>query len=87
VRSISKSSTGRNKMKFNVVIEKDAEGGYVVSCPAIKGCHSQGETVEEALKNIKEAIIGCLQTLNERAKKVARRRGPSRVTVHEIRVA
>lgn len=74
-------------MKFNVVIEKDAEGGYVVSCPAIKGCHSQGETVEEALKNIKEAIIGCLQTLNKRAKKVARRRGPSRVTVHEIRVA
>ena len=74
-------------MKFNVVIEKDPEGGYVVSCPAIKGCHSQGETVEEALKNIKEAIIGCLQTLNERAKKVARRRGPSRATVHEIRVA
>lgn len=74
-------------MKFNVVIEKDSEGGYVVSCPAIKGCHSQGETVEEALKNIKEAITGCLQTLNERAKKVARRRGPSRVTVHEIRVA
>ncbi len=50
-------------MKFNVVIEKDTEGGYVVSCPAIKGCHSQGETVKEALKNIKEAITGCLQTL------------------------
>ena len=74
-------------MKFNVVIEKDPEGGYVVSCPAIKGCHSQGETVEETLKNIKEAITGCLQTLNERAKKAARRRGPSRVTVHEIRLA
>ncbi|OGQ48635.1 MAG: hypothetical protein A3I10_05405 [Deltaproteobacteria bacterium RIFCSPLOWO2_02_FULL_57_26] len=74
-------------MKFSVVIEKDPEGGYVVSCPAIKGCHSQGDTVEEALKNIKEAISGCLKTLNERAKKVARRRDPSRVTVSEIRVA
>lgn len=74
-------------MKFSVVVEKDPEGGYVVSCPAIKGCHSQGDTVEEALKNIKEAISGCLKTLNDRAKKVARRRGPSRVTVREIRVA
>ena len=74
-------------MKFSVVIEKDPEGGYVVSCPAIKGCHSQGDTVEEALKNIKEAISGCLKTLNERAKKVARRRGSSRVTLREIRVA
>lgn len=56
-------------MKFSVVTEKDKEGGYVVSCPAIKGCHSQGDTVEEALSNIKEAITGCLKTLNERAKK------------------
>lgn len=74
-------------MKFNVVIEKESEGGYVVSCPAIRGCHSQGETVKEALKNIREAITGCLHTLNERAKKAARRRRLSRVTVHEIRVA
>lgn len=74
-------------MKFSVVIEKDKEGGYVVSCPAIKGCHSQGDTVREALRNIKEAITGCLKTLNQRAKKVAQRRDPSRVTVREIKVA
>lgn len=53
-------------MKFNVLIEQDEEGGYVVSCPAIKGCHSQGGTMEEALRNIREAISGCLKTLNER---------------------
>jgi predicted RNase H-like HicB family nuclease len=87
VKSISNSHIRSNAMKFSVVVEKDEGGGYIVSCPAIKGCHSQGETVEEALKNIKEAITGCLQTLNERARKVAQRRGPSRVTVHEIRVA
>ncbi|MEK6600905.1 MAG: type II toxin-antitoxin system HicB family antitoxin [Candidatus Binatota bacterium] len=52
-----------------MVIEKEAEGGYVVSCPAIKGCHSQGDTVEEALNNIKEAITGCLKTRNQRAKR------------------
>ena len=74
-------------MKFNVLIEKDPEGGYIVSCPAIKGCHSQGETIDEAVKNIKEAVQGCLKTLNERARKTARRRSGSRVAVREIRVA
>lgn len=55
-------------MKFKVIIREDKEDrGYNVSCPAIPGCHSQGDTVEEALKNIKEAIEACLEVLNERA--------------------
>jgi len=55
-------------MKFQVVIEEDLEGGgYVVHCPALQGCWSQGGTIEEALENIKEAIAGYLKTLNERA--------------------
>ena len=55
-------------MKFQVVIEEDMEdGGYVVHCPALKGCWSQGDTIEEALGNIKEAIVGYLKTLNDRA--------------------
>ncbi len=54
-------------MKFRVIIREDPEdGGYVVSCPAIPGCHSQGETLEEALDNIKDAISGCIEVLNER---------------------
>jgi len=56
-------------MKFKVIIKEDKEdGGYNVSCPALSGCHSQGDTIEEALKNIKEAIEGCLDVLNERVK-------------------
>ncbi|NMG82851.1 MAG: type II toxin-antitoxin system HicB family antitoxin [Methanosarcinales archaeon] len=55
-------------MKFQVVIEEDLEdGGYVVHCPALKGCWSQGDMIEEALENIEEAIAGYLKTLNERA--------------------
>ena len=55
-------------MKFQVVIEEDLEdGGYIVHCPALKGCWSQGDTIEEALENIKEAIAGYLKTINERA--------------------
>lgn len=41
---------------FTVVLEPEEEGGYHVYCPALKGCHSYGETREEALKNIREAI-------------------------------
>lgn len=40
---------------FPVVIEKD-KNGYFVFCPAFQGCYSQGETYEEAVKNIKDAI-------------------------------
>ncbi len=56
-------------MKFKVILREDKEdGGYNVSCPALPGCHSQGDTIEEALANIKEAIVGCLEVLNERVK-------------------
>jgi len=54
--------------RFKVVLTPCEEGGFVVSCPAIPGCHSQGETEEESLANIKEAIEGCLEVLNERAR-------------------
>lgn len=53
-------------MHFKVVLEEDEEiGGYVVSCPSIPGCFSQGDTTEEALENIKEAIQACLESLAE----------------------
>lgn len=53
-------------MKFKVILEKDEEAsGYVVSCPALPGCHSQGDTIKEALANIKEAIQACLESLSE----------------------
>jgi predicted RNase H-like HicB family nuclease len=55
-------------MKFQVVIKEDLEGGgYIVHCPALKGCWSQGGTIEEVLDNIKKSIVGYLKTLNERA--------------------
>ena len=43
-------------MEIKVILEKQEEGGYTAYVPALKGCISQGETKEEALKNIKEAI-------------------------------
>jgi predicted RNase H-like HicB family nuclease len=53
-------------MHFKVVLEEDEEvGGYVVSCPSLPGCFSQGDTMDEALENIKEAIQACLESLAE----------------------
>jgi predicted RNase H-like HicB family nuclease len=52
-------------MKFKVVLLEAEEGGFVVSCPALPGCHSQGDSEEEARENIKEAIVGCIQSLAE----------------------
>ncbi|MFH1565546.1 MAG: type II toxin-antitoxin system HicB family antitoxin [bacterium] len=46
---------------FPVILQEDETGGYVVSNPAFDGCYSQGETVEEALENIKEATELCLE--------------------------
>jgi predicted RNase H-like HicB family nuclease len=43
-------------MKFKVVIREGEDGWYVVECPSLPGCISQGKTVAEALENIKEAI-------------------------------
>jgi predicted RNase H-like HicB family nuclease len=54
-------------MKLNVFIKPDPEdGGYNVSCPALPGCHSQGETIEEAVGNIQEAVEDCLNVFNNR---------------------
>ena len=74
-------------MQFKVVIEEDSEeGGYVVHCPALKGCWSQGDTIEEALDNIKEAILGYLKTLNERAMHEVTAKNSDRALIKEVAV-
>ena len=53
---------------LDTVIIKDETGGYVVFVPALPGCHTQGETIDEALRNIKEAAELYLETLSEEEK-------------------
>jgi len=50
--------------KVSIVIEKD-DSGYYAYCPELEGCHTQGDTIEEAMDNIKEAIELYLETLSE----------------------
>jgi predicted RNase H-like HicB family nuclease len=49
------------KAVFPVVIEQDEDGIYIASCPVLQGCHTCGETVQEALANIKGAIEAHLE--------------------------
>jgi len=46
---------------FTVVIEKCEDGFFIAEVPSLKGCYTQGKTVEEAMKNIKEVIEMCLE--------------------------
>ncbi|HID19275.1 TPA: type II toxin-antitoxin system HicB family antitoxin [Candidatus Bathyarchaeota archaeon] len=51
--------------EFDAVIVEDEDGGYVAFVPALPGCHTQGDTLEELLRNVKEAIELYLETLTE----------------------
>jgi predicted RNase H-like HicB family nuclease len=53
------------KQSYTVIYEADPEGGFVASVPALPGCYSQGETLEEAEKGVKEAIELYLETLRD----------------------
>ncbi|MHB1260240.1 MAG: type II toxin-antitoxin system HicB family antitoxin [Thermoplasmatota archaeon] len=50
---------------FDVVVTEDEDGMFVATVPALRGCVTQGETKAEALENIKEAIVLCLETGEE----------------------
>ena len=53
-------------LKFNVTLDRDEDGVWVVECPAIPGCVSQGQTRDEAMENIEDAIRLCLEVRAER---------------------
>jgi len=54
-----------NQHTRQVILYKDEDGYWIVECPSLKGCLSQGRTKEEALSNIKEAISGYVAALKE----------------------
>lgn len=70
---------------FKVFLEPDPEyGGYVVVCPSIQGCYSQGKTVDEALANIREAIELCLEEMENRGEEVP---DPNNVLIGSVVIA
>lgn len=51
----------QKKLHLPIIIEQYEDNVYIVSCPAFRGCHSYGNTVEEAMKNLREVIEICLE--------------------------
>jgi predicted RNase H-like HicB family nuclease len=51
----------KHKIHLPILIEQDEDKVYIVSCPTFKGCHSYGNTIDEAMKNIEEVIVMCLE--------------------------
>ena len=67
------------KYRYTVVVERDEDGMYVAYCPALQGCYTQGETYEEVMKNIREAI-----ELNIEARKEMGEEIPIEMAIEEV---
>ena len=70
-------------MDYKVILEPDETGGYVVSCPSFPGCYSQGDTLDEAMENIKEAILLCIEELEAEGEEIP---DPSKTLVGTVMV-
>ncbi len=68
---------------YKVIIEPDDSGGYVVSCPSFSGCYSQGDTIEGAIANIREAILLCIEDIEEESEEIP---DPSRSLIATVMV-
>lgn len=60
-----KQLKGMAAMRFSVTVDRDEDGVWIAECPAIPGCVSQGDTRDEALSNVQEAIALCLDVRAE----------------------
>jgi antitoxin HicB len=67
--------------EFEIVLQPEADGGFSVSVPALPGCHTQGDTREEAVAMAKDAIEGYLEVLTEEGRPLPQPALIERVTV------
>ena len=72
----------RRSPQLPLIVEKDEDGIYVVECPLFEGCYAQGETIDEALKNIREVIA--MITEEEEARRILRTYHPRELSLHTI---
>ncbi|MBE9566499.1 MAG: type II toxin-antitoxin system HicB family antitoxin [Proteobacteria bacterium] len=72
-------------MRYPVIVSPDLEdGGFVAECSALPGCVSEGETIESAMANIRDAIEGCLRVLRDRGEPIPE---PSNTLLATVEVA
>ncbi|MBU3965023.1 type II toxin-antitoxin system HicB family antitoxin [Patescibacteria group bacterium] len=82
--SNSKSKYLSRGQRLPLLVEKGEDGFYVVECPLFEGCYSQGKTIDEALRNIKEAIQLILE--ENKSKEILKGYNPEEISLHTITV-
>jgi len=70
--------------RLPIFVEKGQDGFYVVECPLFDGCYSQGKTIDEALRNIREVIS--LVTEEKQARETLRNYHPEEISLHTIAI-
>ena len=67
---MAKKSLKKKVYQFTAIFEKNEDGSYTVTVPSLPGCISEGDTFDEALKNIKEAIVLYLEVMKKDKEKI-----------------
>jgi predicted RNase H-like HicB family nuclease len=81
-KTLSRFRARRKGIQVPVIVEKDEAGFYVVECPILEGCYSQGRTLDEALRNIREVID--LIAEEKRNREVVESYRPRELSLHTI---
>ncbi len=79
-----KTKTRKMKKQLPLYVEKDEDNFYVVECPLFDGCYSQGSSLDEALKNIKEVIELILEEKSNRD--ILKMYNPQEISLHTITI-
>jgi predicted RNase H-like HicB family nuclease len=78
-----RKTNGKHAYSFTVILEREEDGGYHAFCPALRGCHAQGATYEEACANIEDAVALYIGSLRAHKEKVP----VEDLTIRPLRVA
>lgn len=73
-------------LRYTAIFEPAEEGGYVVSVPALPGCVTQGDTMEEAMEMVKDAIALYIESLRDHNEPIPEETGPSVMSVIDISI-
>jgi predicted RNase H-like HicB family nuclease len=83
-KASSKSKAQRGQYSLPIIVEQDEDGVYVVECPILSGCYTQGDTLDEALRNIEE-VIDLIKDEDD-SKEILRDYKPQKVSFHTISI-
>ena len=80
----NRTMSSNHNRNVPLLVEKGEDGFYVVECPLFEGCYTQGKTLDEALRNIREVIKLILE--EKKARLIVKEYQPEEISLHTIRI-